>query len=236
MRRSTSRRHDDQQQRGAGRSARCPRRCPRGCRRSSPAAPVRTTTAPIRAGLAVPGLCWSGEVTGSLPATVGPSLAIGSRLVWHASCVARCGEGPAIGLASRAGRHYRRRGRRQTRSGSVWRTPDCLLRGTCGARSPGPGTPACGSTPRAGSILCDPWVNPAYFASWFPFPDNSQLDWETPRADVDYLYVSPPAPGPLRRRRTCSGSCRKKATVLLPEFPTTRAARTSCGSWASPAS
>ena len=53
----------------------------------------------------------------------------------------------------------------------------------------------------AGSILCDPWVNPAYFASWFPFPDNSQLDWEA-LGDVDYLYVSPPAPGPLRRRRT----------------------------------
>ena len=41
----------------------------------------------------------------------------------------------------------------------------------------------------AGSILCDPWVNPAYFASWFPFPDNSQLDWET-LGDCDYLYVS----------------------------------------------
>ncbi|MEU7826844.1 (2Fe-2S)-binding protein, partial [Catellatospora sp. NPDC049133] len=41
----------------------------------------------------------------------------------------------------------------------------------------------------AGSILCDPWVNPAYFASWFPFPDNSQLDWEH-LGDVDYLYVS----------------------------------------------
>ena len=41
----------------------------------------------------------------------------------------------------------------------------------------------------AGSILCDPWVNPAYFASWFPFPDNSLLDWEA-LGDVDYLYVS----------------------------------------------
>ena len=41
----------------------------------------------------------------------------------------------------------------------------------------------------AGSILCDPWVNPAYFASWFPFPDNSLLDWET-LGQVDYLYVS----------------------------------------------
>ena len=26
---------------------------------------------------------------------------------------------------------------------------------------------------RHGTILCDPWFNPAYFASWFPFPDNS---------------------------------------------------------------
>src|SRR5256885_7081188 len=41
----------------------------------------------------------------------------------------------------------------------------------------------------AGSILCDPWVNPAYFASWFPFPDNSLLDWES-LGDCDYLYVS----------------------------------------------
>ncbi|NHW87934.1 MBL fold metallo-hydrolase, partial [Escherichia coli] len=40
----------------------------------------------------------------------------------------------------------------------------------------------------AGSILCDPWVNPAYFASWFPFPDNSRLAWEA-LGDVDYLYV-----------------------------------------------
>ena len=42
---------------------------------------------------------------------------------------------------------------------------------------------------QAGSILCDPWVNPAYFASWFPFPDNSTLDWDA-LGDVDYLYVS----------------------------------------------
>ena len=41
----------------------------------------------------------------------------------------------------------------------------------------------------AGSILCDPWVNPAYFASWFPFPDNSALDWDA-LGDCDYLYVS----------------------------------------------
>src|SRR5215470_11527845 len=70
----------------------------------------------------------------------------------------------------------------------------------------------------AGSILCDPWVNPAYFASWFPFPDNSQLDWES-LGDVDYLYVSH-----LHRDHFdaahLSRFVSKKATVLLPEFPT----------------
>jgi UDP-MurNAc hydroxylase len=70
----------------------------------------------------------------------------------------------------------------------------------------------------AGSILCDPWVNPAYFASWFPFPDNSLLDWET-LGQVDYLYVSH-----LHRdhfdARHLSRYVSKKATVLLPEYPT----------------
>jgi UDP-MurNAc hydroxylase len=70
----------------------------------------------------------------------------------------------------------------------------------------------------AGSILCDPWVNPAYFASWFPFPDNSQLDWES-LGQVDYLYVSH-----LHRDHFdaahLSRFVSKKATVLLPEYPT----------------
>ena len=72
----------------------------------------------------------------------------------------------------------------------------------------------------AGSILCDPWVNPAYFASWFPFPDNSQLDWEA-LGDCDYLYVSH-----LHRDHFDAANLRrfvnKKATVLLPEFPTSQ--------------
>ncbi len=70
----------------------------------------------------------------------------------------------------------------------------------------------------AGSILCDPWVNPAYFASWFPFPDNSRLDWEA-LGDTDYLYVSH-----LHRDHFDAAHLRrfvsKKATVLLPEYPT----------------
>ncbi len=69
----------------------------------------------------------------------------------------------------------------------------------------------------AGSILCDPWVNPAYFASWFPFPDNSQLDWAA-LGDVDYLYVSHLHKDhfdPVHLR----GNVNKDAVVLLPDFP-----------------
>jgi UDP-MurNAc hydroxylase len=70
----------------------------------------------------------------------------------------------------------------------------------------------------AGSILCDPWVNPAYFAAWFPFPDNSGLDWQA-LGEVDYLYVSHLHRDhfdPEQLRRYVS----KRATVLLPEYPT----------------
>jgi UDP-MurNAc hydroxylase len=68
-----------------------------------------------------------------------------------------------------------------------------------------------------GTILCDPWVNPAYFESWFVFPDNSGLDWDR-FGDVDYLYVSHLHkdhfdPELLRRHVS------RRATVLLPDFP-----------------
>ena len=72
---------------------------------------------------------------------------------------------------------------------------------------------------RAGSILCDPWVNPAYFASWFPFPDNSGLDWDR-LGQCDFLYVSH-----LHRDHFDEQNLREKiskqTTVLLPDYPTT---------------
>ena len=69
----------------------------------------------------------------------------------------------------------------------------------------------------AGSILCDPWKNPAYFDSWFVFPGNSGLDWDR-YGKVDYLYVSHLHqdhfdPGLL------AGHVSRGATVLLPDFP-----------------
>jgi UDP-MurNAc hydroxylase len=68
-----------------------------------------------------------------------------------------------------------------------------------------------------GSILCDPWKNPAYFDSWFVFPDNTELDWDR-YGDVDYLYVSHlhlDHFDPQNLREHVS----KSATVLLPDFP-----------------
>jgi UDP-MurNAc hydroxylase len=70
---------------------------------------------------------------------------------------------------------------------------------------------------RAGSILCDPWVSPAYFGSWFPFPDNSTLDWDA-LGNCDYLYVSH-----LHADHFDAANLRehvnKDAVVLLPDFP-----------------
>src|SRR5438445_189488 len=70
---------------------------------------------------------------------------------------------------------------------------------------------------RYGSILCDPWFNPAFFASWFPFPSNERID---PQAigKPDYLYVSHLHhdhfdPKFLREHVS------KEATVLLPDYP-----------------
>jgi UDP-MurNAc hydroxylase len=69
----------------------------------------------------------------------------------------------------------------------------------------------------AGSVLCDPWVKPAYFAAWFPFPDNSGLDWDT-LGDCDYLYVSH-----LHKDhfdpQTLRAHVNKDAVVLLPDYP-----------------
>src|SRR5947209_6350713 len=69
----------------------------------------------------------------------------------------------------------------------------------------------------AGSILCDPWVNPAYFASWFPFPDNSALDWASLGA-CDYLYVSHLHHDHFDPKNLAE-HVNKDAVVLLPDFP-----------------
>src|SRR2546425_6565516 len=70
---------------------------------------------------------------------------------------------------------------------------------------------------RHGSILCDPWFNPAYFASWFPFPSNEDVDLEKISRPT-YLYVSH-----LHHDHFdpefLSEHVSKDATVLLPDYP-----------------
>jgi UDP-MurNAc hydroxylase len=70
---------------------------------------------------------------------------------------------------------------------------------------------------RYGSILCDPWFNPAYFASWFPFPSNEHLDLAR-ISNPTYLFVSHLHhdhfdPQFLREHVS------KDTTVLLPDYP-----------------
>src|SRR5580765_8357973 len=67
-----------------------------------------------------------------------------------------------------------------------------------------------------GSVLCDPWFDPAYFGSWFPFPRNDGLDPAAFSA-TDYLYVSH-----LHRDHFdpewLGRHVHMSARVLLPEF------------------
>lgn len=69
-----------------------------------------------------------------------------------------------------------------------------------------------------GSILCDPWVNPAFFGSWFPFPDNRGVNWQHV-GDCDYLYVSHRHQDHFDPR-LLSEYVNKDAVVLLPDYPT----------------
>lgn len=68
-----------------------------------------------------------------------------------------------------------------------------------------------------GSILCDPWFNPAYFVSWFPFPSNADLDIDA-FSSPDYLYISHLHHDHFDPEFLAARVSRA-ATVLLPEFP-----------------
>jgi UDP-MurNAc hydroxylase len=71
-----------------------------------------------------------------------------------------------------------------------------------------------------GTILCDPWFNPAYYGSWFPFPRNDGLD-RGAFVSPDYLYISHQHRDHLDPVfLACEVS--KETTVLLPDFPIDR--------------
>ncbi|MCU1346222.1 MAG: hypothetical protein JWL70_2488 [Acidimicrobiia bacterium] len=72
-----------------------------------------------------------------------------------------------------------------------------------------------------GSVVCDPWFEPAFFGSWFPFPRNDQLPSDLlDRIDrAEYLYVSH-RHGDHFDGAFLNKHVSRQAQVLLPDFPT----------------
>jgi UDP-MurNAc hydroxylase len=72
-----------------------------------------------------------------------------------------------------------------------------------------------------GSIVCDPWFEPAFLGSWFPFPRNDRLDDELlARIEgADYLYVSH-LHGDHLDERWLRRHLPRDIGVLLPGYPT----------------
>lgn len=68
-----------------------------------------------------------------------------------------------------------------------------------------------------GSVLCDPWFNPAFLGSWFPFPRNDGIDVQR-ISKPDFLYISHEHRDHLDRRFLVE-HVDKKTTVLLPDYP-----------------
>jgi UDP-MurNAc hydroxylase len=74
---------------------------------------------------------------------------------------------------------------------------------------------------RQGSILCDPWFNPAFFGSWFVFPRNDQL----PPALVErirhpsYLYISH-LHGDHLDEEWLTANIPRHTPIILPGYPT----------------
>ena len=74
---------------------------------------------------------------------------------------------------------------------------------------------------RFGSIACDPWFQPAFFASWFVFPRNDQLsaDLLSRIEHADYLYISH-LHGDHLDDAWLANHMSRDTTVLIPGFPT----------------
>ena len=79
----------------------------------------------------------------------------------------------------------------------------------------------------AGSIVCDPWFEPAFFGSWFVFPRNDRLDpaFIARVEAADFLYVSHLHADHLDEH-WLSRHLRRDIAVLLPGFPTSELERT----------
>ena len=80
---------------------------------------------------------------------------------------------------------------------------------------------------RQGTILCDPWFEPAFFGSWFVFPRNDRLSPELMAKieNPDYLYISHIHADHLDDV-FLTHHISRDTTVLIPGFPTRELERT----------
>lgn len=78
-----------------------------------------------------------------------------------------------------------------------------------------------------GTIVCDPWFEPAFFGSWFVFPRNDRLAPDLMRRvlGAQYLYISHLHADHLDEP-WLRGHMPKDVTVLLPGYPTDELRRT----------
>jgi UDP-MurNAc hydroxylase len=78
-----------------------------------------------------------------------------------------------------------------------------------------------------GSIVCDPWFEPAFFGSWFVFPRNDQLapDLMERVERAEFLYVSHLHADHLDEP-WLRAHLRRDITVVLPGFPSEELERT----------
>ena len=74
---------------------------------------------------------------------------------------------------------------------------------------------------RQATIVCDPWFEPAFFGSWFPFPRNDQLSNELldELERPSYLYISHQH-GDHLDETWLAQHVDKNTKVLLPDFAT----------------
>ena len=72
-----------------------------------------------------------------------------------------------------------------------------------------------------GSIVCDPWFNPAFFGSWFPFPRNDRLSPAVSDAirRPSFLYVSH-LHGDHLDEQWLVENMPRLTPILLPDYPT----------------
>ncbi|MEY4361736.1 MAG: hypothetical protein RL391_1042 [Actinomycetota bacterium] len=72
-----------------------------------------------------------------------------------------------------------------------------------------------------GSIVCDPWFNPAFFGSWFPFPRNDHLPPHVMDAirRPSFLYISH-LHGDHFDEQWLAENMPRLTPILLPDFPT----------------